>query len=76
MIAKASNYNPVKLETDIDLFWKSQILATIKAYDLVQFIIKSEKPPAKYIQDPRSSNPDDQKVNEEYLVWLKFISYF
>lgn len=48
------------------LFWKAQILATIQSFDLIQFITKSEKPRAKYIQDPDSSNPNEQKVKEEY----------
>lgn len=37
-LAKILNFNPIKLESDNYLFWKAQIYATIRAFDLNQFI--------------------------------------
>ena len=62
-LVKAFNFSPIKLETDNYLFWKAQILATIRALDLVQFLSKSKQPPTEYVVDPKSTIPDDKKFN-------------
>jgi len=70
-IARVFNCSPIKLDSNNYLFWKAQILATIRAFNLISFINKSEKTPVKYLPDPDSGDPNAQKVNEEHLAWLK-----
>jgi len=50
-VAKALNYNPIKLGTSNYLFWKAKVLATARAYDLSEFLNK-RPPPPKYLPTP------------------------
>ena len=64
-IAKAFSYIPLKLDTRNYIFWKAQILATIRAFDLVLFLNKTSPP-------KRVPGPDGESVvNSEYLSWIR-----
>ena len=71
-VAKPLNFVPIKLDTSNYLFWKAQVLATIRAFDLVSFINESQSPP-KYILDPNTSADvsDQTIVNPVYLTWIR-----
>lgn len=71
-IAKSLNFVPIKLDNSNYLFWKAQILATIRAFDLVQFIHKSSSP-SKYIPNPdtEAERSDTTILNPEYLTWIR-----
>lgn len=64
-VAKAFNYIPLKLDTKNYIFWKAQILVTVRAFDLVQFLNKTSPP--KCVPGPTS----DSIVNSEYLSWIR-----
>jgi len=70
VVAKSFNYVPIKLDYGNYLFWKAQILATIRAFDLLPYINKSLAP-SKYIHDSETSNHEAQVVNLEYLNWIR-----
>lgn len=69
-VAKAFNFIPIKLDFGNYIFWKAQILATIKAFDLLLFLNKVP-PLSKYVSDPDDREVGSQKVNLEYLNWLQ-----
>jgi len=67
-VSKAFNYIPTKLDANNYIFWKAQVLATIRAFDLLSFLNKSP-PPSKYVSDSTSSS-EALVVNPEKLNWM------
>jgi len=65
-IAKNFSFIPTKLDSSNYLYWKAQVLATIRAFDLLSFINKANVP-SKYIP----SENDEPIVNPEFLNWIK-----
>ena len=62
------------------MFWKAQILVTVRAYDLAQFLNK-HPPPPKYLSNPElnsnlESNSDAEDssaliLNPAYMNWIR-----
>ena len=48
IVAKAFSFVPMKLDFSNYLYWKAQIMETIRAFDLMQFVDKTA-PPLKYM---------------------------
>ena len=69
-IAKAFSFIPFKLNSSNYIFWKAQILATVRAFNLTFFLNKLTSP-MKYVQDPEGREVGSQIVNPKYLNWLK-----
>ena len=69
-VAKAFNFVPINLDTNNYLFWKVQILATVRAFDLMSFINKSP-PSVKYIPDPACDESNSLTINPAYTNWIR-----
>ena len=69
-VAKSFNFIQIKLDTGNYLFWKAQILATIKAFDLIQFVNKSPPPP-KYVSITEVKGSGSTIVNPAYTTWIQ-----
>ena len=69
-VAKAWNYVPIKLDNRNYIFWKTQVLATIQAFDLIQFL-NNLTPRPKFIMDPDSGDVEATKLNDDYMDWLR-----
>lgn len=69
-MTKAFNYIPIRLDPNNFLFWKAQISATIRAFDLQPFINKTPPPP-KFITISDVDAEDSTTVNAEYLTWMR-----
>ena len=70
-VSKAFSFILLKLDSKNYIFWKAQILATIRAFDLVSFLNKASLP-SKYITDSTSDNSTVcSEVNPEYVSWLR-----
>jgi len=72
-VAKAFSFIPIKLDSSNYIFWKAQILATLRAFDLVPFVNKMS-PPQKYLVNSDSAPSDGavaDVVNPEYLTWMR-----
>ena len=70
-IAKSLNFVPIKLDTSNYLFWKAQVLATIRAFDVLVFINESQTP-SKYILNPNSNAEGSDLIilNPMYMTWI------
>ena len=66
-VAKAFNYIPIKLDSSNYIFWKAQILAIIRAFDLVPFLNKSS-PLLKFFPN---SEGEQAVANSKYLNWIQ-----
>jgi len=70
VVSKAFSFIPLKLDSKNYIFWKAQILATVRAFDLVSFL-NNLSPPSKYVMDLNGgSSIVNQQVNPEYMSWL------
>ena len=68
-MAKAFSFIPIKLDSNNYIFWKAQILATIRIFDLLPFLNKLPPPP-KYVSD-LTSDGETPVVNMEYMNWMR-----
>jgi len=66
-VFNAFSYIPLKLDSKNYIFWKAQVMATIRAFDLVSFLTKSSSS-SKYVAH---SNGDEMTINPEYIAWLR-----
>jgi len=70
-VSKAFSFIPLKLDSKNYIFWKAQILATVRVFDLVSFLNNSS-PPTKYVIDSNGGGSIvNQEVNPEYIIWLR-----
>ncbi|KAL5777012.1 hypothetical protein ACOSP7_009938 [Xanthoceras sorbifolium] len=71
LIFKNLNFNlPIKLDDNNFIYWKTQILPVIKAFDLEDFIFGSSKCPSKFIDAiDEDSGESIQTYNYDYLTW-------
>ena len=79
-VAKALHYSSIKLGMSNYLFWKAQVLAIVRPYDLSQFLNK-HPPPPKYLPHPESNlnsesnsnvkGSDASILNSDYMNWIK-----
>ncbi|KAL5831806.1 hypothetical protein ACOSQ4_017160 [Xanthoceras sorbifolium] len=73
LISKNLNFNlPIKLDDNNYIYWKTQILPVIRAYDLEEFIFGSTRCPAKFVESiDEESGESIQTYNDDYLNWKK-----
>ncbi|TXG59466.1 hypothetical protein EZV62_014039 [Acer yangbiense] len=63
---------PIKLDRNNYNFWKIQVLAVVRAFNLEDFVLNPNKCPSKYIQSSREGSSEVvQSLNEDYLTWTK-----
>ena len=60
----------IKLDRTNYLFWKSQILPTVKAHDLESFLLNTKLKPKEYIADSTDANQSPQ-INPAYVFWRR-----
>jgi len=65
----------IKLDSDNYIFWKAQVLAMIRAFDLLPFLNKTPPPP-KYVVDCDKGGSEAQTVTWHTLIGCDQISYF
>ncbi|KAL5733150.1 hypothetical protein ACOSP7_032493 [Xanthoceras sorbifolium] len=64
------NFNlPLKLDQDNYVLWKSQVLPTIRAFDLEEFIFGETICPQKYVRS--DSGEEERTVTRKYFQWKK-----
>ncbi|KAL5788367.1 hypothetical protein ACOSP7_005316 [Xanthoceras sorbifolium] len=73
LISKNLNFNlPIKLDDNNFIYWKTQILPVVRAYDLEDFIFGSTTCPAKFVMEiDEESGTAIQRYNDDYLAWKK-----
>lgn len=70
-VSTTFSFIPLKLDSKNDIFWKAQILVTVRAFDLVSFL-NNASTPSKYVIDSNGGNSTmNQEVNPEYMSWLR-----
>ena len=52
------------------IFWKAQVLTTIRAFDLFPLLNKVSPPP-KYVAEPGDKEAVGPMLNPEYMTWLR-----
>ncbi|KAL5845588.1 hypothetical protein ACOSQ3_009112 [Xanthoceras sorbifolium] len=73
LISKNLNYNlPIKLDQTNFIYWKTQILPVVRAFDMEEFIFGPTKCPDKFVQITDSTSGEiTLNYNDEYLNWKK-----
>ncbi|KAL5742005.1 hypothetical protein ACOSP7_028737 [Xanthoceras sorbifolium] len=73
LISKNLNFNlPIKLDDNNFIYWKTQILPVVRAFDHKDFIFSSTTCPAKFVMEvDEESGNSVQRYNDEYLIWKK-----
>ena len=69
-VSKAFSFVPTKLDLNNYLYWKAQILTTIRAFDLLPFINKIDLPP-KYVPSSDVEVNSELVVNPDFLWWMR-----
>ena len=69
-IAKAFQFIPIKLDSENYIFWKAQVLTTIRAFDLFSFLNKVSPPP-KYVTEPGDKEAVGRMLSPKYMTWLR-----
>ena len=73
-VFKAFSFVPTKLDSNNYLYWQAQILATIRAFDLLPFIIKTDLLP-KYISSGDAEPDSELVVNPDFLSGCDQINF-
>ncbi|KAL5784152.1 hypothetical protein ACOSQ2_006544 [Xanthoceras sorbifolium] len=73
LISKNLNFNlPIKLDDDNFIYWKTQILPVVRAFDLEDFIFEATTCPVKFVLAvDEKSGEQVQTYNDDYLAWKK-----
>ncbi|KAL5860758.1 hypothetical protein ACOSQ3_002074 [Xanthoceras sorbifolium] len=73
LISKNLNFNlPIKLDDNNFIYWKTQILPVVRAFDLEDFIFGATTCPSKFVDSvDEESGEHIQCYNDDYLVWKK-----
>ncbi|KAL5837667.1 hypothetical protein ACOSQ3_014836 [Xanthoceras sorbifolium] len=73
LISKNLNYNLlIKLDQTNFIYWKTQILLVVRAFDMEEFIFGPTKCPDKFVQVTDAvSGEITLNFNNEYLNWKK-----
>ncbi|KAL5836828.1 hypothetical protein ACOSQ3_013997 [Xanthoceras sorbifolium] len=73
LISKNLNFNlAIKLNDDNFIYWKTQILPIVRAFDLEDFIFGATTCPVKFILAvDEESGEQVQTYNDDYLAWKK-----
>ena len=61
----------IKLDRTNYLFWKSQILPTLRAHDLESFLLSTKLKPEKYIADSADADQSSPRINPAYISWIR-----
>ena len=63
---------PIKLDRNNYNFWKLQVLAAVRAFDLEDFVLNPSKCPPRFVQTRLDKSEEIvQLLNEEHLIWKK-----
>ena len=60
----------IKLDRTNYLFWKSQILPTVRAHDLESFLLNTKLKPDENIADSTDADQSPQ-INSAYVLWRR-----
>ncbi|KAL5807575.1 hypothetical protein ACOSQ4_030308 [Xanthoceras sorbifolium] len=73
LIFKNLNFNlHIKLDDNNFIYWKTQILPVVRAFDLEDFIFGATTCPPKFVSSvDEESGEHIQCYNDDYLVWKK-----
>ncbi|KAL5766650.1 hypothetical protein ACOSP7_017267 [Xanthoceras sorbifolium] len=75
-LAKTLHFNLyIKLDEENYIYWKTQVLSTINAFDLEDYIDSSKSPPTQFINvqvdNGNGGSRIEQQPNREYHKWRK-----
>ncbi|KAL5840729.1 hypothetical protein ACOSQ4_013337 [Xanthoceras sorbifolium] len=73
-LAKTLHFNLlIKLDENNYIYWKTQILPTVNALDLEDFIDSTKSPPSQFvnvlISDENGGTRVEQQLNLDYKKW-------
>ena len=61
----------IKLDRTNYLFWKSQILPTLRAHDLESLLLDTKLKPEEYIADSVDADQSSPQINPAYVSWTR-----